>query len=277
MFISPMLLHQSSKPFTDEKYLTELKLDGIRLILHKRLNGKVRLYTRHNNEVTARFPELKAVDLPPGTTLDGELIATEDDGKPDFELVMQRFMSTKSSIPVSYVVFDILEHQGEATTRLPLIERKFLLEEVVKDTSIISKMRYIEGNGEAYYDLVEKQSLEGIVLKKKDSTYQVGKRSHSWLKVINYQYADVILSGYRKSKFGWLLTYPDGTYAGIMELGVPPAARREVYQYPIQKETKDFKYLVNPLPIRIKYRNKTKAGLLRLPSYLSADYKNELD
>lgn len=271
MYITPMLLHQSSKPFTDDKYLTELKLDGIRLILHKGMNGKVRLYTRHNNEVTARFPELKDVDLPAGTTLDGELIATGDDGKPDFELVMQRFMSTKSSIPISYVVFDILKHEGESTTRLPLIDRKVLLEDVVeKDTSLLSKMRYVEGNGETYYDLVEKQSLEGIVLKKKESSYQVGKRSHSWLKVINYQYADVLLSGYRKSKFGWLLTYLDGAYAGIMELGVPPAVRGEVYQYPIQKETKDFKYLENPLPIHVRYRNKTKSGLLRLPSYLSS-------
>ncbi|WP_163537370.1 RNA ligase family protein [Gracilibacillus sp. YIM 98692] len=271
MFISPMLLHKSEKPFTDENYLTELKLDGIRLILHKESSGNVRLYTRHNNEVTARFPELKDIEIPSGTTLDGELIVTGTNGKPDFEAMMKRFMSNSNSTPVSYVVFDILKYKGKSTTSLPLLDRKSILEETLsEDSSLVSKVRYIEGNGEAYYDLVEKQSLEGIVLKRKDSKYHAGKRSHSWLKVINYQYTDVLVTGYRKSKFGWLLAYPDGAYAGVMELGVTPTARKELYQYPIRKETKDYRYLAEPQPIRVKYRNKTKTGLLRLPSFMQS-------
>lgn len=63
MFVSPMLLHKSEKPFEDTGYITELKLDGIRLILSK-FNYQIRLYTRHNKEVTTKFPELLTFEIP---------------------------------------------------------------------------------------------------------------------------------------------------------------------------------------------------------------------
>ena len=74
MFVSPMLLHKLDEPPIDDSgYITELKLDGIRLIFTK-FNNQVKLYTRYNNEVTALFPELLTVPIPHGTILDGELI-----------------------------------------------------------------------------------------------------------------------------------------------------------------------------------------------------------
>lgn len=88
----------------------------------------------------------------------------------------------------------------ERITNLPLFERKEVLAGIVPtDTTLIAKTQFIEGNGEAYFDAVKKQSLEGIVLKRKDSRYEVGKRSHLWLKVVNYQYTDVFIVGYRKT------------------------------------------------------------------------------
>jgi DNA ligase 1 len=63
VFVSSMLLQRSEQPFDNELYITELKLDGIRLILSK-FDNKVQLYTRHNNEVTARFTELLSIDIP---------------------------------------------------------------------------------------------------------------------------------------------------------------------------------------------------------------------
>lgn len=70
MLISPMLLQKSDHPFDDDEYITELKLDGIRLILSK-FNGSIKLYTRHHNEVTYKFPELLHLDIPDGTVLMG--------------------------------------------------------------------------------------------------------------------------------------------------------------------------------------------------------------
>ncbi|MBT2639433.1 hypothetical protein [Bacillus sp. ISL-39] len=71
-----MLLHKSNHPFDDDKYITELKLDGFRLILTK-FEDKVRLYLRHNNEVTSKFPELHQVDIPKGMVLDGQIVVTD--------------------------------------------------------------------------------------------------------------------------------------------------------------------------------------------------------
>ena len=127
MFISPMLLHKSDHPFDDEKYITELKLDGIRLILSK-FDNKVRLYTRHKNEVTSKFPELLDIDIPNGTVIDGELIVPGDNEKPDFEAMMERFQSNKSLRFIQYGVFDVIYFKGEKVTNLTLIERKALLE-----------------------------------------------------------------------------------------------------------------------------------------------------
>ncbi|TWE08735.1 DNA ligase-1 [Neobacillus bataviensis] len=270
MFISPMLLHKSNEPFDSDDYITELKLDGIRLIYSVDEKGKVRLYSRHKNEITSKFPELHNLDIPPGTVLDGELIVSDEKGKPDFEAVMSRFMSSKNKTPVTFVTFDVIQHKGKRITNLPLLERKEVLAEIVpEDNSLMAKTQFIEGHGEAYFDAIKAQALEGIVLKCKDSRYEVGKRSNSWMKVINYQYSDVFIVGYRKQpkEFGLLLTFEDSRYAGVMELGVPASARRIVYGKSIIQEENDFAF-IEPVKCRVKYRNLTKAGLLRLPSFV---------
>ncbi len=82
-----MLLHKTEQPFEDDDFITELKLDGIRLILSK-FDNQIKLYTRHNNEVTTKFSELLQLDIPNGIILDGEIIVTDQQGKPDFEQVI---------------------------------------------------------------------------------------------------------------------------------------------------------------------------------------------
>nr|WP_317853540.1 RNA ligase family protein [Neobacillus sp. Marseille-Q6967] len=114
-------------------------------------------------------------------------------GKPDFEAMMSRFMSYRDKTPVTFVAFDVIQHEGESVTKLPLLDRKELLADIIPtDSPILAKTQFIEGHGEAYFDVIKAQDLEGIVLKRKDSSYEVGKRSQSWLKVINYQYAKVL-------------------------------------------------------------------------------------
>jgi DNA ligase 1 len=270
VFVSPMLLQRSEQPFDDDSYITELKLDGIRLILSK-FDNKVQLFTRHNNEVTAKFPELLTLDIPDGTVLDGEIIVTDQTGKPDFEAMMSRFMSKRNILDngtLSYVVFDIIRYKGESVTRLPLTERKQLLDGVIPmDTGLLAKVKYLVGHGSAYFDLVKQQGLEGIVLKRKDSVYEVGKRSQAWLKVINYQYKDVHITGLRKGEFGLLLSFLDGKPAGVMEF-MPPAERKELYkQQQVASEDDKFIY-IEPVNCRVKYRNITKSGFLRIPSFV---------
>jgi DNA ligase-1 len=270
-----MLLHRVEKPFDDSDYLAELKLDGIRLI-YSNIDGCVKLYTRHKTDVTNRFPELHSLPIPPGTILDGEIVVTDSNGKPDFEAMQSRFLRTKNldgQQYVSYCVFDVIYHKGETVAKLPLIERKVILHSLIpKDTALLSKVLSVEGNGTVLFNLCQAQGLEGIVLKRKNSRYEINKRSKSWLKVINYAYEDVWLHGLRKDEFGWLLAFSDGNHAGIMELGVPTDIRKKVYGMAGELKTgENDKFIYfdkESLKCRVKYRNVTKAGLLRLPSFV---------
>ena len=148
MFVSPMLLHQAEFPFNDNDWYSELKLDGIRF-LYSTMCG-LKLYTRHENEVTERFPELVTRQIPKGTILDGEIIISDENGKPDFEELMSRFhvsspnrISTMSRIkPVTFCVFDVVYHDDKKVSNLPLSERKELLDNILpEDLPLINKVR----------------------------------------------------------------------------------------------------------------------------------------
>ncbi|TCJ00419.1 RNA ligase family protein [Cytobacillus praedii] len=270
MFISPMLLHKADQPFNDDSWITELKLDGFRCIWTK-FNNKVRIYTRHNNEITSMFPELINIDIPDGTVLDGEIIVSDNEGKPHFEAVMERLKSKKSQHKISFCVFDILYINNIKITNKPLLDRKEILSQVIpEDNNLLTKTQWTHGNGESYFDLVKQLDLEGIVLKRANTKYQTGKRSVDWLKVINYKYANVYVSGLRKDEFGLLLNFEDGSYAGLLEF-MPTSNRKEFYKVHnklIIKENDKFKYLDPKLKMNVKYRNLTSKGLLRIPSFV---------
>lgn len=270
MFVSPMLLHKVDVPFDDDSFITELKLDGIRTIWTK-FDNKVRIYTRHQNEITFMFPELANIPLPNGTVLDGEMIVTNHLGEPDFEAAMERFKSKKSEHNISFSVFDIIYSNNKRITSLPLLDRKELLSDlIVEDTSLINKVQWIEGLGVEYFELVKQQDLEGIVQKRANSTYQINKRSNDWLKVINYKLTTVYIAGLRKDKFGLVLHFENGDYAGVMEF-MPPQNRKEfyaLYKHYMLDETDEFINLKPQLKIKVKYRNLTKKGYLRIASFV---------
>jgi DNA ligase 1 len=281
--IKPMLLHKADSANSDDSYICELKLDGIRLILSN-VGGQLQCWTRHGTPCLDRFPELATLDLPPGTIIDGELIVVDEKGHPDFEAVMKRFQTTNprkaqalvDSYPVEYCVFDLLRLRGEDLTQLPLMERKTLLEEHIGEQDHLALVRWLPGEqGKAFFDLIREQGLEGIVLKRKESTYQIGKRSHDWLKVINYHYHDVRLTGLRKGEFGWLIGVEEGGRvrpAGLIEFPPPPDIRKAVWSIAEQGkigEDKDFIYLDPQIRMKVKSRGWTKRGVIRLPVFQS--------
>lgn len=273
MFISPMLLEYAAdnKPFNSEDYITELKLDGIRLIATK-INDRVRLYTRHNNEITANFPELVDdiyANVPDGTILDGELIVTGIDGKPDFEAMMERFKSRKSKHKATFCVFDIVKYNKKDMNNLPLIVRKGALETAFSDTSNMVKSKFIHGNAEKYFELVKSQQLEGIVMKRSDSKYEIDKRSANWKKVIAYDMDEFYIAGYKRDEFGWLLS--DGEkILGVMELGVGEKERKAGYKIFQQLKTGENNktvYIKPVIKVVVKFRGYYKSGMLRLPVF----------
>ena len=160
---------------------------------------------------------------------------------------------------------------GDKVTGLPLLDRKEILGDLItEDTPLINKVQWVEGNGTQYFDLVKQLDLEGTVQKRANSTYQINKRSNDWLKVINYKHDIVYIAGLRKDKFGLLLNFEDGKYAGVMEF-MTAKNRKEFYdQYKdfIMEENDKFVYLHPQLKAKVKYRNLTKRGLLRIPSFV---------
>ena len=90
---------------------------------------KLYVYTKHNDLITNKFPELYNCPLPEGTILDGELVIMDEQGKPDFEAMSARFLSRKNKKPVVFYAFDILRYKGIDVTGLTLLRRKELLDQ----------------------------------------------------------------------------------------------------------------------------------------------------
>jgi DNA ligase 1 len=263
--IKPMLLHKTYSVATGD-FIHQLKLDGFRCTLH--IEGpRIKLFTCHQNDCTSHFPEFSGMQLNASSAiLDGEMIAFGPNGKPDFELVMSRFQSSrlKSLQSVHFAAFDVLFINGKSEMHLPLSSRLELLHELVATSEHLSVVES-HVDGDALYQAVKASGLEGIVSKRKDSRYTLDHRSKEWLKLKNYQFADVSISGIRKNEFGWALQFEDGHYAGVCEF-VPPEARnvfRQISKQLVRSENQNWTYLDPLIRCRVKYQCLTRSGLLR--------------
>lgn len=207
--LSPMLFYEE-EVFDSKDYIYELKFDGARCLAYL-FEDKTLLINKRKKDVSLSYPELtdlhKNVASP--CILDGEIIVM-DKGKPNFFKLQKRALLTNSfkikllvdKIPVTFVAFDILYCDGKLLTDLPLMTRKKILSENVKESRALVISRYIEEKGKDFFDLTKKQDLEGIVAKEKTSKYYSGKRSRVWLKMKVYQEADLIICGYVPSQYG---------------------------------------------------------------------------
>ncbi len=283
MFISPMLLATAQAPFSDPRCIFEPKIDGHRLIFSQQ-DGVVRLYTRHNNDCTRQYPEIACALFPYDIVLDGEVACVDPaTGVSDFEAVMTRFQARladkiarlSTSLPAYFAVFDILRYKGEDLRKLPLVERKEILADITFPVANISAVPYVEGAGEALFAQVETRGMEGVVGKRMDSVYETGRRSDSWRKVINWTYADVFITGYKKAEFGWLAGVPDERGklrpAGIIELGATPTDKKAFYGVSktlVTGEDREFVFIEPRIQAKVKMRNWTKSGLLRTPVFV---------
>jgi bifunctional non-homologous end joining protein LigD len=179
------------------------KLDGTRCICFK-LKNKVKFLNRRGLFFEKRYPEIVKClkELKDDIILDGEIVVFDERGKPNFYLLAERehtddkiridILSRK--YPATYVVFDILNLNGEDLKNLPLLERKKILNKVVKDSERVKKCYYTE-DGKALWKVVKKLKLEGVMVKRKDSPY-LQRRSDLWLKVKTLKSLDVIICGY---------------------------------------------------------------------------------
>ncbi|HUK84577.1 MAG TPA: DNA polymerase ligase N-terminal domain-containing protein, partial [Candidatus Acidoferrum sp.] len=152
-------------------------------------------------------------------------------GKPDFQALLERGQAVSSGeihrqtnlAPVSYIVFDILEKDGKSLTNLSLMERKQILKDSLKEGSNVFLSDFIEEKGEAYFKLVLEKGLEGVMAKNKESHYEEGLRTGSWLKIKKLKTCDCIIFGYTQG------TQSRGKTFGALTLGLYDKSDQPVY------------------------------------------------
>jgi len=202
----PMNSKPAPAPFSGEDWIFEIKWDGVRAIAY--VNENLSVLSRNGKELTGRFPELEELrSLAPHTVLDGEIVAMSG-GLPDIQELLPRVVSrgrgTRSpgTIPITYVVFDILEQEGVPLVGLPLTERKRILLQRVKEGPHVVISEPVESLGKEYFQAAVLKGLEGVMAKRKDSIYEPGVRSDNWLKIKQQNTCDCVIAGYTSGKGG---------------------------------------------------------------------------
>src|SRR6266436_8644012 len=182
-FIAPCLPTKAPQPPTGEAWLHEIKHDGFRVIARKD-GARVRLYSRPGNDLTYRFPLIveSLARLPSRSCIiDGEAVCCGDDGVPSFDRIRHR----RHDASVFLYAFDLIELNGDDLRRDALEVRKATLASALAKASRgILFNEHIEADGPTVFAHACKMGLEGIVSKRKDSTYRSG-RSPDWLKSKN--------------------------------------------------------------------------------------------
>jgi DNA ligase D-like protein (predicted ligase) len=233
-FVEPMDCLSVSKLPEGLEWIWEIKLDGYRVLAVKSGTG-VTLFSRRRKSLNRQFPYIAQAlaDLPAGTVVDGEVVAIDDSGRPDFNL-LQNFRAEASRI--QYYIFDLLCWKDRDLTRVTLVERRALLKSavVIRDKRIRIG-DYFETAPKDLLSAVREQGLEGILGKRKDSLYQPGKRSGAWIKYRVNRGQEFVIGGYFPGPHGFdslIVGYYDEDnlmYVARTRNGFVPASRRQVF------------------------------------------------
>ena len=233
-FIETMDCLPVSKLPEGPKWTYEIKLDGYRLevVRHGR---EITLYSRRQNVFNQKFHYIATAlkGLPGDTVIDGELVALGPDGRPDFNL-LQNFRSAESRI--LYYAFDLLIHQGQRLTELPLSERRAILSTVIEPSEHVALSQVSDQSAAEMLEFAKSHGLEGVVAKRSDSVYQPGQRTGLWSKYRINLGQEFVIGGYVPSHLGvdslvvGFYRGKDLIYAARVRAGLVPATRREVFE-----------------------------------------------
>lgn len=286
-FVKPMLATPGGTPFDDEEWIFEIKWDGYRAIAD--LREEIQFYSRNGLSYLEKYPVLEAElrKQPQKMILDGEIVAYNHQGVPDFQL-LQHYAENRE-VPLTYHVFDLLFLNGHSTRDLPLMQRKELLMEALLETSHVKYCDHVEKSGREFFRVIQQEKIEGIMAKKKSSTYIDGHRTSEWIKIKDHQTDEVIIAGYTEPRgsrqyFGSLIlaTYEKGVlrYAGHAGTGFSEKSLKEIHAllqplvtdempFPEKPVTNMPPTWVKPVTVcTIKYTEKTEEGLYRHPVFI---------
>jgi DNA ligase D-like protein (predicted ligase) len=233
-FVEPMLARLVTELPAGADWLYELKLDGYRALAMKK-RGRTTLFSRRGNNINGPFPSIASAFsfLPDNTILDGELVVLDDQGKPSFS-ALQHSRFTPDAL--YFYAFDLLAYQEKDLRKLPLAERRILLERSalkdMRDPVRLSVVFNVSPN--QLIAAAKKTGLEGVIAKRAASKYESGERSGAWVKYKTNKGQELVIGGYKPGSNGFdylLVGYYEGKdliFIAKIRNGFTPALRREV-------------------------------------------------
>jgi bifunctional non-homologous end joining protein LigD len=287
-FVEPMKAQLTDQPaFDSSDWIFEIKWDGYRAIGEINKSGN-RLYSRNgltfDKAYTKVFEGLKSIKK--DAIIDGEIVVFDEKGKPNFQK-LQNYQN-KDKYLIQYYVFDIIELAGKSLTNLTVVERKEILQKLLPESNVIKYCDHVDGEGKMLFKEMVKMGLEGMIAKRKQSKYLVGKRSSDWLKIKNVQSQEAIIVGFTdpkgsRSSFGSLLLAVKNkgklTSIGNVGTGFTDQSLKDLHSklkkilrktspldVPI-KETPDITWVDPVLVCNIKFTEITDEGSVRHPVF----------
>jgi len=213
--LAPMLAtHGSVADLKSSQWAFEAKWDGYRLLVEAD-HGEIRLRSRSGRDVTKEFPQLNALAdelTDHHVVLDGEVVALDASGVPRFSEMQNRARATR----IEFRPFDLLYLDGRSLLRATYRDRRKLLETLASGGGL-NVPDLLPGDGAEALDYSRKQQWEGVIAKKRDSSYQPGRRSASWVKDKYWNTQEVVIGGWRAGEGG------RSSGIGSLLMGIPAA------------------------------------------------------
>jgi bifunctional non-homologous end joining protein LigD len=298
--VLPMLARPGKLPRDDDRWGYEIKWDGVRAIAFSE-PGRLRFQARSGADITPRYPELSRLNRALSShsaILDGEIVAFGPDGRPSFEALQRRMHVTAESsvrrlaksLPVTYMIFDLLWLDGHSLMERTYAERRELLEGLALEGERWHAPAHVVGNGAQVLAVSAEQGLEGVIAKRLDCPYEPGRRSNGWVKVKNVQREELAICGWlpgegrRRERFGALIVGQRGEdgklrYAGRVGTGFTESELDRLQALLAPLETTRSPFEDGPPPPKetifveprhhasVEFLEWTREGVLRAPSY----------
>ncbi|MFG2683217.1 ATP-dependent DNA ligase [Streptomyces sp. NPDC048392] len=301
--IPPMLATPGALPPSgqDARWAYETKQDGQRVVVYLPGDDTVLLRARSGQDITAAYPELAPLatalgDVP--AVLDGEVLALDEQGRADFQLLQSRMglahapgraARRAAKVPAHVVLFDALHLEGRSLLRTPYTGRRERLTDLGLNGPSWSTPAALVGHGEQALRATREHGLEGLVCKRLDSLYEPGVRSRAWIKIRNMRSEDVVVGGWLPGK-GRLSGLPGAVLVGQRAAGrlryvggvgtgwsadertelaaLLRAAASDACPFDPVPSVPGARWVVPRLVGEVRYSTRTREGMLRQPSWL---------